>query len=111
MDELGAQLVLHVLAWKPLAVTEEELKAQTAQTAASAEGEEGEERLEPVLMKQAFLLDDKKSVAQVLQRFGKERLNGIDVSVRRFARWELGEGSVRVESDIAADVQKMLEKK
>lgn len=108
LDELGNQLCLHVLAWKPRAITPEQVAELPPLP--QTEEEDKEDALEPALLNQAFLFDEKRTVAQILAKFGKERLNGIDVSVTRFVRWELGEGMVRVEADLASDVQKMLNK-
>lgn len=61
-----------------------------------------------MLLNQRALFDEKRTIAQVLQRFGQERLNGTEVRVAAFVRWEVSEGVKKVESDIAADVQKVL---
>ncbi len=63
---------------------------------------------ENVLLEQAFIKDEDKTVEQLV----KEMVGtiGENIQVRRFARFELGEGIEKKEDDLAAEVQKQLQK-
>lgn len=60
------------------------------------------------LMEQAFIKDDSKNITTLV----KEMIGhiGENINVRRFARFELGEGIEKKEDDLAAEVAKQLGK-
>lgn len=63
---------------------------------------------ENVLLEQAFIKDEDKTVEELVKEMvGKI---GENIQVRRFARFELGEGIEKKEDDLAAEVQKQLAK-
>jgi elongation factor Ts len=57
---------------------------------------------ERVLLEQKFVKEDKKSVEQVLQELVAKI--GENITIRRFSRFELGEGLAKKEEDFAAEV-------
>ena len=62
---------------------------------------------ERCLVDQIFVKDETKTVEKLrAELVGKI---GENVTIRRFVRWELGEGIEKRKFDIASDVQKMLE--
>jgi elongation factor Ts len=62
---------------------------------------------ERCLVDQPFVKDEEKTVEQLRTELVAKL--GENVSIRRFVRWELGEGIEKRVYDIAADVKKMLE--
>jgi len=70
------------------------------------EGQVAKWKQEICLLDQLFVKDDKKTIEQVRTELVAKI--GENVSVRRFVRWELGEGIEKRKYDIAADVQAML---
>jgi elongation factor Ts len=73
------------------------------------EGQVNKWKQEICLLDQPFVKDDKKTVEQV--RIELAAKIGENVTIRRFVRWELGEGLEKRKYDIAADVQAVLEQK
>jgi elongation factor Ts len=57
---------------------------------------------ENVLLEQKFVKDDKKTVEEVLRELVAKI--GENVKIRRFVRYELGEGLEKKQSDFAAEV-------
>lgn len=58
-----------------------------------------------VLLEQSYVKDDKYTVGKYLaERVAK---TGENISVRRFARYELGEGMAKKEDDFVAEVERM----
>ncbi|HBB38321.1 MAG TPA: elongation factor Ts [Candidatus Magasanikbacteria bacterium] len=58
------------------------------------------------LMEQPFIKDEDKTIEQLLTE--KTGEIGEKITVRRFARFELGEGITKEKSDLAADVEEQL---
>src|SRR3546814_5886801 len=59
-------------------------------------------RKENALLSQLFVIDGKTPVAEVVAAAGKDV--GADVTLKRFVRFQLGEGLEQEESDFAAEV-------
>jgi elongation factor Ts len=57
---------------------------------------------ENALLSQAFVMDNKTPVAQVVEQAGKEA--GSKIVLKDFVRFQLGEGIEKEESDFAAEV-------
>lgn len=114
-QELGKDIAMHVAASKPLCVDEQGVPADliakereiaTAQTEAEGkpaniiprivEGKIKKFLSEITLMGQAFVKDDKLSVGELLK--------GKKASVTRFARFEVGEGIEKEETNFAQEV-------
>jgi elongation factor Ts len=70
------------------------------------EGQIAKWKKEICLLDQTFVKDDKRTVDQV--RTDLVAKVGENVTIRRFIRWEVGEGLEKRKYDIAADVQAML---
>ena len=106
--QLVKDIALHISAAKPLAVTPEELPEDVvareraiyeAQVAESGKPEQVRDKIiegkmrkfyeERVLMNQAFVKDDKRSIADVVKEVSGKV--GENIVIRRFARFELGE--------------------
>jgi len=120
-------VAMHVAALSPAYLTaseipEEEVTRQReifqAQQAASGkkpeivakivDGQVNKWKQENCLLDQPFVKDDKKTIEQVRTELVAKI--GENVTIRRFVRWELGEGIEKRKYDIAADVQAMLGK-
>ena len=121
LNALGKQLAMHVAAANPLALTGDALSADlVARERAIAEEKAAESgkpadivakmvdgsmakfRKENALLSQAFVMDGKTPVAEVIAAAGKEA--GATITLTRFERMQLGEGIEKVESDFAAEV-------
>ena len=119
-------IAMHVAAMSPAFLTGDEIPAAdvqkqreifVAQQAESAkkpeivekivEGQVAKWKKEICLLDQLFVKDDKKTVEQVRTELVAKI--GENVTVRRYVRWELGEGLEKRKYDIAADVQALLE--
>lgn len=61
---------------------------------------------EKCLLEQAFIKDEDKTIATVVKELTFEI--GEKISIRRFTRYEMGEGLERKEEDFASEVQKAL---
>jgi elongation factor Ts len=91
---------------------EEEAKTTGKEKPAAAiekivEGKLGKWRKETVLMDQVFVLaDNKETISQVLEALSAKI--GEKLSIRRFVRYELGEGLEKRKNDLAADVAQTL---
>ena len=118
---LGRQLAMHVAAASPLSLTPEDLDAAVIerervihleQARASGKPEEILNKMvdgrirkfyeEVVLLKQAFVIDQETPIEKVLQNAARDV--GAPVRVAAFARFALGEGIEKQESDFAAEV-------
>jgi len=60
---------------------------------------------ERVLLEQAFVKDDKKTIEQVMKELVSKI--GENVQIRRFVRFELGEGLEKKQDNFAAEVAAM----
>ncbi|MBI5486345.1 MAG: translation elongation factor Ts [Deltaproteobacteria bacterium] len=118
-------IAMHVAAMSPAYLTAAEIpeaealkqreifQAQQAQSGKKpeivekiVEGQVAKWKKEICLLDQLFVKDDKKTIDQVRTELVAKI--GENVSVRRYVRWELGEGLEKRKYDIAADVQAML---
>jgi len=121
LETLGKQLAMHIAAASPLALRGEELDAELIEreraiAAAKAkesgkpanivdkmvEGALAKFRKEKALMSQIFVVDAKSKIEDVVAAEAK-RL-GTPVTIKAFARFQLGEGIARKEEDFAAEV-------
>lgn len=121
LEAFGKQLAMHIAAAKPEALTTADVDAQALerernvfreQSAASGKPAEIIEKMvegrirkyyeEVVLLEQAYVLDGKTKISQVVQNTGKEL--GAEIKVTAFARFLLGEGIEKEQSDFAAEV-------
>lgn len=57
------------------------------------------------LLEQAWVRDDKKKISQVIKDYSAQA--GAELTVRRFARFEVGEGMEKKADDFEAEVRKM----
>jgi len=125
LDVLGKQLAMHVAAANPQALTIDSLDAaqlererQVLREQASASGKpeeivakmvEGRLRKyyeEVVLLEQTYVIDGESKVAKAVEAAAKDI--GAAVEVTGFARFALGEGIEKRESDFAAEVAAQL---
>lgn len=121
LEPLGKQLAMHIAAAFPLALDagslDPELIARERKIAAEKAAESGkpenvQEKMidgavakfakENALLSQAFVMDNKTPVAQVVDQAGKEA--GSKIVLADFVRFQLGEGVEKAESDFAAEV-------
>ncbi len=119
LSTLGRQIAMHVAALNPLALDETGISAETLarEKAILLEKHQGkpanvQEKIaesgmksffkENTLLDQAFVHDGSKSVAQVLKE--AEGQVGGPVKLTAFARFALGEGIEKEETDFAAEV-------
>jgi elongation factor Ts len=118
-------IAMHIAAMSPAFLTADEIPepevqkqreifvAQQAESAKKpeivqkiVEGQVAKWKKEICLLDQLFVKDDKKTVDQV--RTDLVAKIGENITIRRFVRWELGEGLEKRKYDLAADVQAML---
>ena len=121
LEPLGKQLAMHIAAANPLALDSEyldpaliareraiaeEKAAKSGKsveiTARIVEGAIARFRKENVLLSQLFVIDNKTPVAEVVAATGKDI--GAAITLSGFARFQLGEGIEKDQSDFAADV-------
>ncbi len=124
-QEFVKELAMQVAAANPLCVNREDLpaevlererevyRAQALETGKPenvlnkiVEGKIGKYYRDVVLMEQAFIKDPDKDV----QTLVKEKIAelGENVSIRRFTRYQVGEGLEREEKDLAQEVQEQI---
>ena len=121
LPELGKQLAMHVAAARPeyldqSSVDQDAIERETAVlTEKHRASGKPEDRLEGIvkgdlnknffgqicLLDQAFIMDGKTKVSQVVKDTGE------DINVKKFVRFELGEGIEKQEEDFAAEVAKV----
>ena len=121
LEALGKQLAMHVAAANPLAMTPDALdpaliereRAIAAEKAAETgkpadiaarmvEGSMAKFRKESALLSQLFVIDNKTKVEDVVAAAAKEA--GVPIALKAYARFQLGEGIEKKESDFAAEV-------
>jgi len=121
LQALGKQLAMHIAAANPLALTGEGLdpalvereRGIAAEKAAESgkpaeivarmvDGAMAKFRKENALLSQLFVMDNKTPVADVVAAAGKDL--GAPVTLKAYARFQLGEGIEKKESDFAAEV-------
>ena len=120
--ELGRQIAMHVAARNPVALDLEAVPADVVarEKAIIMDKNQGKkpEVLEKIatsamksyakencLLDQAFVMDDSKSVAQVLKE--AEKTAGAPVKLTAFVRYALGEGIEKPKDDFSAEVASM----
>ena len=121
LEALGKQLAMHVAAANPQALDESQLdpalverERAIAREKAAASGKPAEiiEKMieggirkfaqENTLLGQVFVIDGKTKVADVIAQAAKAA--GSPITLKRFVRFQLGEGIERETSDFAAEV-------
>jgi len=123
LEEIGKQIAMHIAAAKPEALSIEkvdsdklsrETEVLKEQARASGKPENIIEKMiqgrirkyyeEVVLLEQAFVMDDKVKIKDLVQNFAKE--NG-DTKITDYKLFILGEGIEKKEEDFAAEVASM----
>lgn len=118
---LGKQLAMHIAAANPLALSEAELdpvvverERGIAREKAAASGKPAEiiEKMieggirkfqqENTLLGQVFVIDGKTKIADVIAQAAKAA--GSPITLKRYVRFQLGEGIEKASSDFAAEV-------
>ncbi len=121
LEPLGKQIAMHIAAAFPLALNGEGLDPDTiARERAIAEEKAAESgkpadviakmvdgaiakyRKENALLSQLFVIDGKTPVAEVIAAAGREA--GATITLTDYARFQLGEGIEKKETDFAAEV-------
>jgi elongation factor Ts len=121
LTTLGKQIAMHVAAANPLALNGDELDPALVERERSIAIEKAKESGKPqnivekmvegglakfrkdnALLSQLFVMDNKTPVAEVVAAAAKEA--GTGIAVTDFARFQLGEGIEKKESDFAAEV-------
>jgi len=122
---LGADITMHIAAMNPKYLSREEVSAEDIEREKNvyreqlkAEGKP-EEMIEKIiegkmnkfyseicLLEQAFIKDEDKTVEQLLTE--KSGSIGEKITLRRYARYEVGEGIEKKECDYLAEVQEQL---
>ena len=121
---LAKQIAMHVAAKAPLALTighmdkavvdreyavQKDIAMQSGKPEAIVdkmmEGRMRNYYAETVLLQQGFVMDDKLSVAKVLEQAGKDF--GAPVEIEGFVRFKVGEGIEKADSDFADEVAQM----
>ncbi len=124
LEQLGKQIAMHVAAAKPIALTSEEVDPKVVakereifaeQAKASGKPDNIIEKMvdgriqkfykEIVLLDQAFVMDGKTPVSEVVASFAKD--HKCEVKISGFVRYELGEGIEVEEEDFANEVAKI----
>ena len=127
LAQLGRQLAMHVAAAAPLAVDrdgvdpaaldrEREILAEQARAsgkpeeiiAKMVEGRLRKHYEEVCLLEQTYVIDGESKVQQALEQSAKDL--GAPIKVTGFARFQLGEGVEKEETDFAAEVAAQLDK-
>lgn len=122
LNELGKKIAMHIAASAPLALEiadvdasllEREKNVLIDQARASGRPEDIIQKMvagrvakfyeEIVLLEQAFVIDGKTKVSQIIENTAKEI--GAPIKLKGFVRYALGEGIEKEESDFAAEVQ------
>jgi elongation factor Ts len=123
METLGKQLAMHIAAAAPLALTGDALdpgliqreraiaSEKAAETGKPAEivekmveGSMAKFRKENALLSQLFVMDNKTRIEDVIAATAKEA--GAPITLKAYARFQLGEGIEKKEDDFAAEVRK-----
>ena len=124
LEALGKQIAMHVAAAKPEALNREGVSADALerersvlidQAVASGKPKEVAEKMvegrirkyyeEIVLLEQAFVMDGKTKIADVVKAAEAEA--GAPITLTAFERFGLGEGIEKAEDDFAAEVAKV----
>lgn len=124
LEALGKQIAMHIAATNPQGLVREDIDGSAIerersvfkeQAIASGKPADVAEKMvegrirkfyeEVVLTEQAFVMDGKTKIADVVKAAEKDA--GAPVSLKAFARFGLGEGIEKKEDDFAAEVAKM----
>ena len=124
LEDLGKQIAMHIAAAFPLALDADGLDADLiarersiAQDKARESGKPAEVQAKMVegainkfakenaLLSQAFVMDNKTPIQQVVDQAGKDA--GAKIMLKDYVRFQLGEGIEKEESDFAAEVAAM----
>lgn len=114
LSSLADQLAIHVVGMSPLYLTKKEVPADYIQKFVTQRKQQGERAdhnsviSEVVLMEQEFVLDNSKTVSQVIKEFSNEL--EVKIEVKGFLKYICGEGLEKKRSDLAKDVSQMLKK-
>ena len=121
LEALGKQIAMHIAAINPLAATVDELDPEVVEREKSILTEQARESGKPeeiiakmiegrirkfyeevVLVKQTFVIDGENTVEKAIKN--AEGDVGAPITLKGFARFELGEGIEKEEGDFAAEV-------
>ncbi|MCP3729107.1 translation elongation factor Ts [Sphingomonas sp. MG17] len=123
LEPLGKQIAMHVAAAFPLALSVDDLDPEVVEREAAILREKNADRTvgkpadvvekilngpiekfkkENALLTQAFVMDGKTPVADVIAKAGKDA--GTTITLKDYVRFQLGEGIEKEESDFAAEV-------
>lgn len=121
LEALGKQLAMHIAAANPLALRGEDLDADLVERERAIAVEKAKESGKPddivtkmvdgsiakfrkdnALLSQLFVMDNKTSIENVVAAEAKKL--GAPVTLAEYARFQLGEGIEKKESDFAAEV-------
>jgi len=119
----GKEVALQIAAMNPLCVTEDQVPAELVEKERSistekakasgkpeniiakmVDGQIAKWKKEVVLLKQAWVKDDKKTIEQLRQELVAKI--GENCQIRRFVRFEVGEGLEKKKDDFAEEVRK-----
>ncbi|MDC0865025.1 translation elongation factor Ts [Rickettsiaceae bacterium] len=121
LSELGKQIAMHIAATRPECLNKESVDPAlvqrekdifTEQSRASGKPDNIIEKMiegrirkfleEIVLLDQTFVIDGKSKISEVVANFAKEA--GTDITLKAYARLEIGEGIEKEESNFADEV-------
>lgn len=124
LENLGKQIAMHIAAAKPISLNTDNVEQSLIdrekdifkeQAKASGKPDNIIEKMiegrirkffqEVVLLEQAFVIDNKTAIKDVVQSFAKEHNNKVEL--KSFVRFELGEGIEIEEEDFASEVAKI----
>jgi len=122
---LGNDIAMHIAAMNPKYLSADDVSTEDMETekrvyteqlktegkpeemiAKIVEGKMGKYYSENCLLKQAFIKDEDKTIEELLTTISGEI--GEKISLRRFARYEVGEGIEKKQTDFVAEVQEQL---
>ncbi len=122
LQDLGKKIAMHIAAANPIALHTQEVDQATIdrekavvvdQAKASGRPENVIEKMvegrmrkffeEVVLLEQAFIMDGKTKVADIVANKAKEL--GAEITLKAFVKYSLGEGIEKQETDFAAEVR------
>lgn len=123
--QLGQDIALHIAAMSPLYLTRDEVSSAEIERESDVyreqlkaegkpddmiakiiEGKMGRYYAEVCLMEQGFIKDESKTITQLLTEATGEI--GEKITLRRFARFEVGEGIEKKQTDFIAEVNEQL---
>ncbi|MCA1196729.1 translation elongation factor Ts [Sphingomonas sp. R647] len=123
LEPLGKQIAMHIAAAFPLALSVEDLDPEVVEREAAILREKNADKIvgksdevaakilngpvekfkkENALLTQAFVMDGKTPVGDVIAKAGKD--SGMTITLVDYVRFQLGEGIEKEESDFAAEV-------